>query len=217
MKTNKVFSIITQIIIYLKSINMKTNRVIRFIKNSINKLKTSIMNRNDQRLEKVEAKSTNFINKIINFMMNTKNKIVGNLEARSTTKNFRRIGPALMVVFMVIAFSAFTQISKKAVSEVCFTFEETINNPTDIQATDSENYSYEVAMNCLPDYETLCGVCFDESYFPLDVDGKPDFENNLDLKSIVEGNKDLIGAASRTIQVPGTTDQWVTLHFRAEK
>ncbi|SKC01515.1 hypothetical protein SAMN05660841_03625 [Sphingobacterium nematocida] len=174
---------------------MKKQHVIQKTINFLNNLTDKIMEKQDQNMEQVEAKSTN---------------------------RFAGLGTALAVVFLALVVSSFTVLKKGEVNlaETCFEYTDS-DNPTDAQATTPANYAAAMPSITCPSVEaTLCGICFEEGDFELDGNDKPLFIDPITslptaLGEVVLANWNNTGVHNDPITA--SNGKTVTLLFRAER
>lgn len=143
------------------------------------------------------------------------------VEAKSTNK-FASLGTALAVVFLALIVSSFTVLKKGEVNLAQTCFEYTGNDlPTDTEATTPADYASAMpSITCPPDVETLCGICFESGDFELDSNGKPLFRDPITNLPTPLGEVVLANWNSPEVHGEGivaSNGKTVTLSFRAEK
>ena len=165
----------------------------------------------------VIQKTINFFNKKTNKIMEKQDQNMEQVEAKSTNR-FAGLGTALAVVFLALIVSSFTVLKKGEVNlaQTCFEYTDS-DNPTDAQATTPANYATAVPnLTCPPVRATLCGICFEDGDFPLDANGKPIFYDapNVpsDLGKVVLANWD--NPAMHGLSITADNGKTVKLDFR---
>lgn len=166
----------------------------------------------------VIQQTINFFNNLTNKIMEKQDQNMVQVEARSTNR-FASLGTALAVVFLALVVSSFTVLKRGEVNlaQTCFEYTDS-DNPTDAQATTPANYASAMSsITCELDYETLCGICFEAGDFPLDANGKPVFYDAPNVPSalgkVVIANKG--NTANDGQPILAENGKWVTLHYRA--
>ena len=101
---------------------------------------------------------------------------------------------------------------KAPADTICYEY-NSMDNPSAAQATTPENYQQN-PLSCGEESFTLCGICFDETQFPL-VNGLPDFDGQPLLDSLVSANRGNLAADGQKIFANAPNDdKWVEFHFR---
>lgn len=91
----------------------------------------------------------------------------------------------------------------------CFAYSGT-DLPTLEQATSSTWYTTNDP--ACTDPVTLCKICFDVNQYPLNDAGLPDFEDQDELREIVEENYNV--PAMNGVPITTPSQSTITLHFR---
>ncbi|MFD2556290.1 hypothetical protein [Sphingobacterium tabacisoli] len=143
------------------------------------------------------------------------------VEAKSTNR-FASLGTALAVVFLALVVSSFTVLKKGEVNlaQTCFEYAGA-DNPTDAQATNPADYATAMPSITCPSVEaTLCGICFENGDFELDANNKPLFKDPITnvptpLGEVVLANWNNLSVHNAPITA--SNGKTVTLSFRAKK
>lgn len=137
----------------------------------------------------------------------------------SSAKSYSKVVVFAMVATGFLAFKvADTKVvTERPAGEVCFKFSETIPlNSTTV--VDPSNYTLFLDVDLIEgcnDGLRLCGLCFDETDFPLN-NQLPDFINQINFSDfMIDKMANPDGTHSAQVTVPGT-DKVVTLYFRPE-
>lgn len=170
----------------------------------------------------VIQKTINFFNNLTNKIMEKQDQNMEQVEARSTNR-FAGLGTALAVVFLALIVSSFTVLKKGEVNlaQTCFEYtgaDQPASNAD--EATNPESYASATSnITCPLQRQTLCGICFEEGDFEVDAEGMPIFysapEEPTALGEVVLANWNNPGVHNATITA--SNGKTVKLLFRAEK